>query len=369
HQGISDPCPFRSGVPALDAFPFKIWERLVARRWRKPSFELLCYGHVGGYRPLQEAIAAYLGATRGVRCRPEQVIVVTGAQQGMYLATQLLLDPGDGVWVEDPGYPNARRAMQSAGAKPVPVPVDGEGIDVATGMALDEPGVRMAVITPSYQYPLGVSMSLGRRLELLEWAGRTDSWILEDDYDSEYRYAGRPLAALQGLDQSSRVIYVGTFSKVLYPSLRVGYLIVPSDLIDPFTTALAATNRNTPPLDQAALADFISEGHFARHIRRMRMLYAERQVVLVRAVNRYLAGRVSIAPADAGLHLIGWLDNVDDRRISKELASRGIYAAPLTSYATRPLPRGGLILGYAGIDPAQIEQGVILMAKVFDEAS
>lgn len=362
-RGVSYPCAFRPGVPALDAFPFKLWERLLARRWRKPSIDLMCYGHVGGYLPLREAISAYLGATRGVRCDPEQVIIVTGAQQGMVLAAHLLIDPGDGVWVEDPGYPNARRAMQSAGARVIPVPVDEQGMDLAAGMALGEPNTRMAVITPSYQYPLGISMSLGRRLELLEWAGRTDSWILEDDYDSEYRYSGRPLAALQGLDQSARVIYVGTLSKVLFPSLRIGYLIPPPDLVDPFLTALTAMNRNLPNIDQAVLADFIAEGHYARHVRKMRLLYAQRQSVLVKSMKKYLDGRVEISPAEAGLHLIGWLAAGKDRRVSQELAAAGIYAAPLSAYASRPLPRQGLILGYAGVDEEQIERGVEIMAR------
>lgn len=362
--GISAPCPFRSGVPALDAFPFKVWEQLVVRHWRKPSPDLLCYGHTAGYRPLREAIASYLGAARGVRCEPEQVIIVTGAQKSIDLAGRLLLDPGDGVWVEDPGYPNARRALLGTGARLIPIPVDGEGLNVETGIARQDSRVRMTYITPSYQYPLGISMSLARRLRLLEWANQANTWILEDDYDSEYRYTGRPLAALQGLDQVGRVIYIGTFSKVLFPSLRLGYVVVPPDLIDPFVTALALTNRSIPTIDQAVLTDFIAEGHFARHIRRMRMLYAERQSVLVELVKQKLAGLVEISPAEAGLHLIGWLTNGDDRLISKQLASHGVYAAPISVYSSLPLSRRGLILGYAGINKQQIQEGVERMVRI-----
>lgn len=367
--GISMPCPFRSGVPALDAFPFKVWERLVVRYWRRPSPDLLCYGHPAGYRPLREAIASYLGAARGVRCEPDQVIIVAGAQKGIDLAGRLLLDLGDKVWVEDPGYPNARRALLGTGAHLIPVPVDKEGLCIDDDIASIDSQVRMAYITPSYQYPLGISMSLARRLRLLEWANRANTWILEDDYDSEYRYTGRPLAALQGLDQAGRVIYIGTFSKVLFPSLRLGYVVVPPDLIDPFVTALALTNRSVPTIDQAVLADFIVESHFARHIRRMRMLYAERQSILVDLVKRNLAGIVEISPAEAGLHLIGWLTNGDDRLISKQLADHGIHAVPISAYSSLPLSRKGLILGYAGINKQQIKYGVEKMARVLTSKS
>jgi GntR family transcriptional regulator/MocR family aminotransferase len=363
---ISTPRPFRSGVPALDAFPFKVWERLVVRYWRRPSPDLLCYGHPAGYRPLREAIASYLGAARGVVCGPEQVIIVTGAQKGIDLAGRLLLDQGDKVWVEDPCYPNARRALLGTGAHPIPVPVDKEGLNIDNAIACNDSQVRMAYITPSYQYPLGISMSLARRLRLLEWANRASAWILEDDYDSEYRYTGRPLAALQGLDQAGRVIYIGTFSKVLFPSLRLGYVVVPPDLVDPFVTALALANRSVPTIDQAVLADFIVEGHFARHIRRMRMLYVERQSILVDLVKRNLAGIVEISPAEAGLHLIGWLKDGDDCMISNRLAKHGVHAVPVSAYASLPLSRKGLILGYAGINEQQMQYGVEQMVKVLN---
>lgn len=240
---------FRPGIPALDAFPFGLWRRLESRFWRRPPPGLLGYGDPAGYGPLRAGISAYLRAARAVRCSPEQVIVVSGSQQALDLAARVLLDPGDAAWVEEPGYAGARAALLGAGARLVPVPVDEEGLDVAAGARLG-PDARLVHVTPSHQYPLGATMSLARRLELLGWARRSGAWVLEDDYDSEYRYAGRPLEALQGLDAEGRVIYVGTFSKVLFPSLRLGYLVLPPDLVDAFAAARELTDRHPPGPDQ-----------------------------------------------------------------------------------------------------------------------
>jgi len=270
------PRAFRTGVPALDVFPWKAWLRIEARCLRRLSGALRLYDNPAGYRPLRQAIADYLGAARAVRCDPDQVIVVTGSQQALDLVARLLLDPGDAVWVEDPGYGGAKGALAAAGARLVPVPVDAEGLDVAAGMRRHA-SARLACVTPSHQYPLGVTMSLTRRLALLRWASDAGAWVLEDDYDSEYRYAGRPLAALQGLDTAGRVIYMGTFSKVLLPALRLGYLVAPPDLADAFARAKALTDCGSPVLGQAVVADFLAEGHVGRHIRRMRALYSERQ--------------------------------------------------------------------------------------------
>jgi GntR family transcriptional regulator/MocR family aminotransferase len=356
------PGAFRPGIPALDAFPFELWARLVARRYRRPPRELLSYGDPAGYRPLREAIAAYLGESRAVRCRPEQVLVVTGTQQAIDLTARVLLDPGDTVWVEDPGYIAGRGSLRGAGAEVAPVPVDEQGLDIAAGIAA-APHARMVYVTPSHQYPLGVTMSLARRLALLEWAGRADAWVLEDDYDSEYRYAGRPLAALQGLDADGRVIYLGTFSKVLFPSLCLAYLVVPADLVDAFVAARMLVNRHSPSLEQAALTDFIVEGHFMRHIRRMRGLYAERQAALVDAAARELAGLIEVAPREAGLHLVGWLPaGADDRAASRAAAAHGVEAPPLTPFSVRPAPRPGLLLGYAAVNEAEIRVGAQRLA-------
>jgi GntR family transcriptional regulator/MocR family aminotransferase len=363
--------PFRPGLPGLEAFPFDLWARLVARRWRRVSRQLLDYGDPAGYAPLREAIAAYLGEARAVRCEAHQVIVVTGAQQAVDLAARVLLDPGDTAWMEDPGYPGARGALVAAGIQLAPIPVDAEGLDVGHG-ARHAAGARLVYVTPSHQYPLGVTMSLHRRLALLEWASRSGAWILEDDYDSEYRYAGRPLAALQGLDAAGRVIYAGTFSKVLFPSLRLGYLIVPAELVDAFVAARALADRHAPSVPQAALADFIEGGHFARHIRRTRALYAERQAALVRAARRTLGALLEVGPAEAGMHLGGWLpEGVDDRAAARAAQAREIDAPPLSAYRARPPrrgARGGLMLGYAAYTPREIEDACARLAPALREA-
>jgi GntR family transcriptional regulator / MocR family aminotransferase len=357
------PRAFRPGLPAFDTFPFDVWTRLVARHWKQPPPELLSYGDPAGYRPLRAAIAAYLHAARGVQCTTDQVIVVAGSQQGLDLTARVLLDPGDRVWIEDPGYVGARGALRSAGAQLVPVPLDQDGLRVAVGVELC-PDARMAYVTPSHQFPLGVTMSLSRRLALLDWARRADAWLLEDDYDSEYRYTGRPLPALQGLDSDARTIYLGTFSKVLFPSLRLGYLVVPADLAEAFVAARALADRHPPSIEQAALTDFIVEGHFARHIRRTRALYGERQAALLAAANHELAGLIELRAAEAGMHLVGWLPyGVSDTHSSQRAARAGVDAPALSAYALEPLERGGLLLGYAAVEQAEIWQGVQRLGK------
>ena len=360
-RGGSEPRAFRVGVPALDQFPRTLWARLSSRRWRRAP--VLAYGDVSGYEPLREAIAEYVRAARGARCAPDQVIVVNGSQQGVDLAARVLLDPGDVVWMEDPGYSGARIALLAGSAELVPVPVDGDGLVVQEGRRL-APGARMAYVSPSHQFPLGVTMSAARRLELLRWAAAAGAWVIEDDYDSEFRYDARPLGSLQGMDEEGRVIYVGTFSKTLFPALRLGYLIVPDPLIDAFRAARAAADRPSPVVDQAVLADFLTEGHFARHVRRMRRLYAERQDALIRAIRERLDGRVEAAPAAAGMHLVAWLPRGDDdTSASARAAALGVEAPPLSRYSIRPLDRGGLMLGWAGYPPAAIRDGVGLLAK------
>ena len=364
----SRPRAFRPGLPALDEFPLKTWQRLSREVGRNP-YGLLGYGEPAGYRPLREEISAYLGAARAVRCSWEQVIVVSGSQQALDLTARLLLDPGDKVWVEDPGYAGARGALTGAGAVPVPVPVDEEGLDVEAGIERDA-NARLACVTPSHQYPLGATMSLSRRLALLDWADRRDAWVIEDDYDSEYRYSGRPLEALQGLDAGGRVIYVGTFSKVLFPSLRLGYLVVPPDLVGSFTTARELADRHSPLIEQAVLARFISEGHFTRHVRRMRKLYAGRQEALVEAANHHLRGLLDIRPAEAGLHLVGRLpEDVEDREASRHARAAGVEVPALSLYGARPQARRGLLLGYAAVAEPEIQSGVRGLAKALEKFS
>jgi GntR family transcriptional regulator/MocR family aminotransferase len=364
------PRAFRTGIPALDAFPYAIWSRLVARRWRNPIPELLTYGDAAGYLPLRQAIADYLRAARGVHCTVDQVLITAGSQHALDLITQVLLDPGDPVWIEDPGYRGARAALLGVGAKLVPVPVDEEGLSVAAGIQRAA-HARMAYVTPSHQYPTGVTMSVARRLALIEWAHRVDGWILEDDYDSEYRYQGRPLAALQGLDtqeRQRRVLYTGTFSKVLFPGLRLGYVVTPPQLTAAFTQALHLAHRYLSVMDQAVLADFITAGHFARHIRRMRALYATRQAVLIDAIRHELAAWLTVDATPAGLHLVGWLkDGLDDRVVAEAAAAQGIDVAPVSSYTLLPDGRHGLVMGYAMLSEAEIVAGVRTLKRALKQ--
>jgi GntR family transcriptional regulator/MocR family aminotransferase len=353
---------FRPGVPALDAFPRELWARMAARLLRHPPAGLLSYADAAGYPPLRHAIAEYLRAARGVRCSAGQVIVTAGSQQALNLAARLLLDPGDSAWVEDPGYMGARGALIAAGVRPVPVPVDSEGLSVTEGERL-APAARLAYVSPSHQYPLGVTMSLSRRMALLDWARRRPAWIVEDDYDSEFRYAGRPLAALQGLDTANRVIYTGTFSKVLFPSLRLGYLVAPEEIVDAFISARALADRHSPTLEQALVSEFLSEGHFVRHVRRMRALYAERQDALVSAARSELAGALEVAPAEAGMHLVGWLPkSAADRDVSRQAAAAGVSAPAVSLYAFGSHARPGLLLGYAALNGPRIRDGIRKLA-------
>jgi GntR family transcriptional regulator/MocR family aminotransferase len=348
---------FRMSLPALEHFPTEIWSKLVNRHARRPTRQAMAYGDAKGYAPLREAIAEYLGAVRAVRCDPSQVLVTTGSQQGIQLAAQVLLDADERVWFEEPGYPGARQALLMAGAQLAPVPVDHEGLNVAEGIRRAR-GARAAYITPSHQYPMGMTMSASRRMLLLNWAERSGAWIIEDDYDSEFRFGARPISSLQGLDTSARVVYVGTFSKVMFPALRLGYVVVPKDLVQAFSAARDATDQFSATLYQAVMTDFIRDGHFARHIRRMRMLYMERRAALVEAIQNQMGGKLEVTGAEAGMHLVAMLPpGVDDVAVSKKAAAVGISAMPLSSCYLKPPARRGLILGYSGADARQIRDG------------
>jgi GntR family transcriptional regulator / MocR family aminotransferase len=357
------PDAFQYGMPAVEEFPFRLWSQLAARRMRSPSRDLLAYGDPAGYFPLRATIASHLKTARAVHCDAEQIIIVAGAQQALDLTARVLLDPEDRAWMEDPGYSGARNAFLFVGARVAHIPVDREGFDLV-GAIKRYKRARLVYVTPSHQFPLGITMSLSRRLALLEWAKRSNAFIIEDDYNSEYRYAGRPLASLQGLDRDGRVIYIGTFSKTIFPSLRLGCVVVPKDLTSAFIAARALIDWHSPSLDQATLADFISEGHFARHIRRMRTLYKERQEILVMAARRELEGLMEVAPAEAGMHLVGWLPkSVNDKTASEKAKRHGVEAAPLSAFAANELTRGGLVLGYTGVNSKQIKDGVRRLAK------
>ncbi len=349
---------FRASLPALDHFPTAIWSKLVARHARRPPKDLLAYSDPMGYMPLREAIAEYLGAFRAVRCKAEQVMVVTGSQQALQVSARVLLNPGDRVWMEEPGYPGAQQALSAWGAQLVPVAVDGEGLVVEEGIRRSR-RARAVYITPSHQYPLGMTMSAARRMQLLNWAMRNGSWIIEDDYDSEYRFGSRPIAALQGMDADERVIYVGTFSKVLFPALRVGYLVVPRDLARAFSAIRESTDIFSSTLYQAVLTDFIREGHFARHLRRMRMLYLERREALANAIAAEMGDTLEVIGEEAGMHLVALLPpRVSDVAVSLEAARNGISAMPLSICCLQSRSREGLILGYGGTDVRQIREGV-----------
>ena len=361
------PRPFRSGTPAIDLFPVNLWARIAARRARRLSVSQLDAGNTSGYRPLREAIATHIQASRGVRCEVEQVLIVFGAQQALDYATRMLVDPGDTAWLEEPGYLGVRSAFISAGARIVPIPVDDEGIDVAAGADRGR-GARAVYVSPSHQYPLGVTMTLARRLALLEWAQKSGAWVLEDDYDSEYRYSGRPLMALQGLDEDDRVVYIGTFSKTMFPTLRLGFVVVPSDLVDSFTAA-RGTGDLPPTLEQAAMADFIADGHFARHLRRMRVEYEARQNALVDAVRRELGDTLRVEPSGTGMHLVGLLPkSAPDHMVSREAAAVGIEVSPLSMFYTGRPRRNGLVLGYGSVDATAIRSGMKKLARAVEQA-
>ncbi|GGA43984.1 PLP-dependent aminotransferase family protein [Dyella nitratireducens] len=349
---------FRIGLPAIDHFPNTAWAKLVNRYARQAPIDHMVYAGPMGYRPLREAIAEYLGTVRAVRCDASQIIITTGSQHGLQLCAHALLEAKDHVWMEDPGYPGARQALRTVGAHIVPVPVDDEGLNVDQAIKLSR-HARAAYISPSHQFPLGVTMSAARRMQLLNWAARTGAWIIEDDYDSEYRFGGRPLASLQGMDTDDRVIYVGTFSKVMFPALRVGYIVVPQDLVDAFAVVRDAFDTFSSTLYQAALTDFIRDGQFARHIRRMRTLYLERRMALLEAIDQYMDDKLEVIGTHAGMQLAALLPRgVDDVALSIKTAKLSVSTRPLSLCYAKPPKRGGMILGYSGANVQEIREGV-----------
>ncbi|HTZ46940.1 MAG TPA: PLP-dependent aminotransferase family protein [Verrucomicrobiae bacterium] len=355
---------FSVSQPALDAFPLKAWANLVARHGRNPLARALEYGNPMGLMRLREVIAVYLRTSRAVRCEPAQIMIVSGSQQALDISARVLLNPGNSVWVEEPGYWLARHVLTAAGCRIIPVPVDSEGLDVAAGIQRCRTA-RAALVAPSHQFPLGVTMSASRRLQMLQWARQSGSWIIEDDYDSEYRYESKPIASLQGLDDSSRVIYVGTFSKVLFPSLRVGYLVIPPDLVDRFLPMRNAMDVGPPHLSQAVLADFIAEGHFARHIRKMRALYRERRNVLVDSLQRVCGSLLRVVGDRAGMYLAVTLPKTrNDREIALRAAEQSLWLWPLSpTYIAKPA-ESGFILGFGSTTTAEIPAAVRHLHKL-----
>lgn len=346
---------FRPNLPALDLFPTALWAQLSARRARGATARLLMGCGPLGYKPLQESVADYVRTSRGVKCVAEQVAIVGGVQEALSLVTRVLVDPGDRVCVEDPGYLSASLVPQSLGARVVAMPVDHEGMRVPSPRMAD---IRVAYVTPAHQFPLGVSMGLSRRLELLEWARATGATIFEDDYDSEFRYAGRPLPSLQGLDRHGTVVFSGSFSKVLFPSLRLGYLVLPPDLVDVVATAKSLSTGHAPLLEQAVLSEFMAEGHFGRHVRKMREVYAERRGMLLDGAAQHLSGLLEISGVEAGLQTAGWLRAGIEGEAAAAAALRDVEVVSLGRFSRTKRDREGLQLGFAAVDTREIRRGV-----------
>jgi GntR family transcriptional regulator/MocR family aminotransferase len=354
--------------PALDQFPFAIWSSLVTRHSQNPHASAIHHIDPLGTESFRETICTYLRTARGVRCEPNQIMIVSGSQQALDITARVLLDPGNSVWVEEPGYSLMRTVLSAAGCRLVPVPVDNEGLIVANGLHRS-PKARAAFVTPSHQYPLGSTMTATRRLQLLNWAQKSGAWIIEDDYDSEYRYESLPIASLHGLDVNARVIYIGTFSKVLFPSLRLGYIVIPRDLVGKFVAVRHAMDIFPPYLHQEVLTEFIREGHFARHLRKMRQVYAQRRAALMEslAVEFPAEWGLEVHGADAGMHLAVTLPpGLCDTEIAARAARERLWLWPLSrSYMTEDV-RHGFILGFGSTAMEQMPQAVRHLRSVID---
>ncbi|MFI5014424.1 MAG: PLP-dependent aminotransferase family protein [Hyphomicrobiales bacterium] len=358
--------PLTPGVPALDAFPFALWARLSARFHRRQSAADLAYGDPLGYRPLREAIAGYAGAARGITCSADNVLVTTGTQSSTYIAALAVAEAGERAWVEDPGYDGTRLALRLADLRVVPVRVDEEGLDIAHGRSVC-PDARLAVVSPSHQFPTGVVMSLTRRLALIDWADGAGAYFIEDDYDSEFRYDGEPIASLKALDgDRGRVLYVGTLSKVLAPGLRLGFLIAPDHLIDAACAVRFALDRQVSLPLQAIASEFIGNGHLGQHIRKLRAVYAERRAALLEALNTLAKGLLRVSGAATGVHMLGELPpDIDDVAVVEEARAGRIGVEPLTAYrmgrGTPPHP--ALLLGFANTPPEAMRDAVAVVVR------
>lgn len=351
---------FVPSVPEIGMFPFGIWGQLLAKNWSSPSQAMVRHLDARGWQPLREAIASYLRSSRMVECDSSQVLVTTGSQNAIDMVARLLLDPSDVVWIEDPGYPGIKAALTAAGAQVFPIPVDRDGL-AAGDVAAEVPRPRMIVVAPSHQYPLGCVMSLKRRLELLAFAESIDATILEDDYDSEFRYTGEPLASMQGLDGGRRTIYVGTFSKTMFPAIRTGYIVVPQRFADRFAKARAGLDIQPSIVNQPALADFINLGHFVSHVRRMRVTYMNRPNALIDAIERHASHTLVAARQESGLHLIATLDGslgFDDREASRRALRSGLIVPALSEYYADRRSTNSLLLGFGATPENSMEDRV-----------
>lgn len=364
HYQASTAAPFTPSLPPTDLFPRKVWNRILNREAARAGDDYWQYGASNGLQTLREAIAAHTSAMRATRCAPEQVVVVTSTQQAVELAGKVLADPGDCAWVETPGYQPVQHCLRAAGLKVMPVPVDEQGLNVQAGQAM-EPHARLAYVTPAHQYPTGYEMSLARRKALLDWAAQRDAYIIEDDYDGDYRYEGRPIASLQGIDRNGRVIYVGSFNKILFPGLRVAYAIVPVPLVDAFVDAKHVADGHTALLTQGVLAAFIHEGHLARHLRKTRAIYDERRLIFLEEA-RVLDELLELGPARAGMHVTGFFKQarrqiIDDGEIAAECARAGVQVHPLSRYGASE--RGGLVFGFAAASRSVCRSGLEVVRR------
>ena len=350
--------------PAFDQFPFQVWSALVARHSRNPRTSAIHHINPFGLEAFREEICSYLRTARAVNCDPAQIMIVSGSQQAIDITARVLLDPGSRVWVEEPGYPLARTALVAAGCRLLPIPVDTEGMDVAYAVR-HHPRARAAFVTPSHQFPLGSTMSATRRLQLLNWAQRSGSWIVEDDYDSEYRYETGPIASLQGLDANARVIYIGTFSKILLPSLRIGYIVVPPDLADRYAAVRLAMDIFPPYLYQEVLSDFMKMGHFARHIRRMRKLYSERRAVLIETIRAECGSALDVHGAEAGMHFAVTLPGgFRDTEVAVEAARERLWLWPLSPCYLGDRRRQGFVVGFGSVAAREIPRAVRTLQSI-----
>ena len=356
--------PFRPGVPALDQFPVKLWNKYMAEAMARDARRSLSYGQVNGNASLREAIARHLADARGMKVDAERVIITSGAQQAFVLIAFVLLNQGDTVWYENPGHIAGRDVMQIMGAQVAPVPVDGEGLDLEHAMGR-HPKPALIFTTPSHQQPLGTTMSLGRRLALLNYAQENNAWIIEDDYDSGFRYRGRPLPALSALDSARRVFYAGTFSKSMFAAMRLGYVVVPPEFAETFATARNLLGQNSSAVVEEAMARFMEDGRFTEHIRKMRRLYRTRRDVLFEALSQECAEWLEPQRTDAGMHMVAWLKHgLDDQAAHEALLAAGIDSLPISVYCIEPLDRAALVLGFSSVDERVIPRLVKRLADV-----
>lgn len=361
--------PFQLGIPSLDYFPYKTWQTTGSKVLKDLKKHNLGYEDPLGYWPLRKAIASYLRLSRAVQCEADQVVIVTGAQQGMNIIASFLLKKGDKVWMEDPGYFGAVSSFLYAGVELCPVPVNQDGIDINYAKE-NFPNARLAYVTPSHQFPLGCMLPQNKRMELLKWAEENDTWILEDDYDSEYRYESRPLPSLQGMDKAGRVIYMGTFSKVMFPALRLAYLVLPSvEMVKEFNAFKETIDRRSPVMEQLMLCTFMEEGHFLRHIRKMRVLYAERLTFLIGLLKAHLSEYLTPSDAQSGLHLLCWIsDKVDIALLKQEIEKKKLFVSFPSEYTIEHNIPPAITLGFAAFTKYRLKMGVEKLKECFENS-